>query len=214
MHTAEATIRRPLANQQIPQGSASTPNFNRLQDLDALLASVERWFDVFYKIPLTDVIGITFDIFTQFLHNLVVLFKLSILDEVGWDLSDVRQRADIFQIMDLFCDGCEQIVSLTGMVDAEGSRRGLFFKIAHLIRGLKSVLLAEMAGKEPIGVLGTLDGSTADAEASEPPIPDEILFSLSDEPWLSEILPMGVSWELPPPDAIYDSFASENYGVN
>jgi hypothetical protein len=156
------------------------------------LAAVESWLLVFSVIPVTDWFGINVDLFTQFTHCLVVLFKLGTLDEPGWDLEAVKHRADLFGILDRSCEIVDSIPAAVGMVDADGPRKGLLFKTADLFRAIKALFLAEMP---PNLVGGTYDsqsggsnGNGATDFAGEASVTDDFILSLADEPWLSDIM--------------------------
>lgn len=75
---------------------------------------------------------------------IVVHFKLSILDEPGWDVQEVRRRADVFENIDRACENVERVPAILGMVDADGPRCGLFFKMTTILREVKALFLAEM----------------------------------------------------------------------
>ncbi|OTA65139.1 hypothetical protein K449DRAFT_392224 [Hypoxylon sp. EC38] len=140
----ELKIRESLLGRPSPPDQAGLSDFQRLQDLESVLSIVERWLAAYSEMPLGDWVGISVDIFTQFMQYFVVLFKLSILDEPGWDLQEVRRRADIFEILDRACENIDRVPVITGMVDAEGPRSGRFFKMNCILRHVKALFLAEM----------------------------------------------------------------------
>lgn len=139
--------------------------------------------------PLIDWVGISVDVFAQFTHCLVALFKLTTLDEPGWNLEDVRKRVDVFEILDRACETIDYVPVVLGMVDAEGPRSGLFFKTTYLLRAIKALFLAEMPPDKVPDSLRLSNGA-ADGVADfmgGPPITDDFLASLAGEPWLSDI---------------------------
>ncbi|KAI1412437.1 hypothetical protein F5Y13DRAFT_163584 [Hypoxylon sp. FL1857] len=140
----ELKIRESLLGRPSPPDQTGLSHFQRLQDLESALSTVERWLAAYWEMPLTDWVGMTVDIFTQFMQYFVVLFKLSILDEPGWDLQEVRRRANVFEIIDRACENVDRVPVVTGMVDAEGPRSGLFFKMNCILRDIKALFLAEM----------------------------------------------------------------------
>ncbi|KAI1139781.1 hypothetical protein F5Y05DRAFT_411965 [Hypoxylon sp. FL0543] len=140
----ELKVRESLLGRPSPADQSGLSHFQRLQDLDLVLGTVERWLAVYSEMPLSDWVGMTADVFTQFMQYFVVLFKLSILDEPGWDLQEVRRRANVFEMLDRACESVDRVPAVTGMVDAEGPRSGLFFKINCVLRDVKALFLAEM----------------------------------------------------------------------
>lgn len=138
----ESYLSRPRAVDGIDH--TGVPHFQRLQDLEATLNVVERWLSVFYEMPLCDWVGFTADLFTQVTQYAVVLFKLTIVDEPGWDLQDVKRRADVFELLDRSCEDVGRVTEAMGMIDSDGPHHGLFFKMPRLLQEIKGLLLAEL----------------------------------------------------------------------
>ncbi|KAH8194399.1 hypothetical protein TruAng_011432 [Truncatella angustata] len=183
IYNSELSIREYVLRK--PINKMATADMQRLKDLDSCLTAVEGWLCAFTELPLVDAIGTHVDNFTQFLHSIVVLFKLSTLEEAGWDLEEVRSRADIFGILDSTSRQIEGIVDVNGMVDADGPRSGLFFKAKYLWRAIKALLQAEM----PAHLSKSADADNGDAPATlveEIPM-DDFMMNLAYEPWLSDI---------------------------
>lgn len=172
----------------------------RIGDMDLLLTLIKGWLDIFMQIPPADLVGIQVDIFTQFLHCVVLLFKLTTIEETGWDISEVRRRADVFEILDSTCQQIESVTSVTGMVDADGPRSGLFFKAKYLWQAIKALLAAEMPPK--ILPADLRIPQAKDRDTGSPAIVDEapmsdFLNNLADEPWLSDIFTYDWTIETP-----------------
>ncbi|KAI0121427.1 hypothetical protein F4776DRAFT_630812 [Hypoxylon sp. NC0597] len=184
----ELKIRESLLGRPSPPDQAGLSNFQRLRDLESVLNIVERWLAAYSEMPLSDWVGISVDIFTQFMQYFVVLFKLSILDEPGWDLQEVRRRANIFEILDRACDNIDRVPVITGMVDAEGPRSGLFFKMNCVLRDVKALFLAEMPPDIQLGAAFPTPNSGPDAndtngnaELMDFTFSDEFLLSMLQE---------------------------------
>lgn len=143
--------------------------------------------------PLDDWLGITVDLFSQFLHCLVVLFRLTTINEPGWDPEEVKKRADVFVVIDRACDVIDRIPVELGIVDADGPRSGLLFKTTYLFRAIKTLLMAEMAphmppiAPPPQGRSAAVDAVNAADSVAGAPVPDDFLMDLAAEPWLSDI---------------------------
>ncbi|OTA88096.1 hypothetical protein M434DRAFT_80645 [Hypoxylon sp. CO27-5] len=204
----ELKIRESLLGRQSPPDQAGVSQFQRLQDLESVLSTVERWLAAYSEMPLGDWIGISVDIFTQFMQYFVVLFKLSILDEPGWDLQEVRRRADIFEILDRACENIDRVPVITGMIDAEGPRSGRFFKMNCILRDVKALFLAEMPPDLQPGAAFPTPNSGPDANDMNGSV--ELMdFTFSDEFLLSvlqeNILEPGWNFR---PDNSYASFTT------
>ncbi|KAI1471988.1 uncharacterized protein F4812DRAFT_201402 [Daldinia caldariorum] len=141
---AEMKIRETVLYRPRTTDQTGTAQFQRLQDLDAVLTMAERWFSMTTTLPPADWHGLTADLFTHCTQYLIVLFRLATLDEPGWDLDDVRRRADVFAVIDRCILEVERVPPALGMVDAEGARSGFFFKLPLLLRDVKVLFIAEM----------------------------------------------------------------------
>lgn len=160
---------------------------------------------------MADWIGITVDYFTQLTHILVVLFKLTTLDEPGWDLEEVRRRADVFDFLDRACESMDRVPAELGIVDADGPRRGLFFKAVYMLRTIKALFVAELPPGMLPNALPTPGSSGADyndtaAFEGEFSISEDFVLDLENEPWLSDIF--GSSWDFRPENPLDNSLPS------
>ncbi|KAJ9130362.1 Zn2/Cys6 DNA-binding protein [Pleurostoma richardsiae] len=193
LQSTELAIRQGVINK--PRGVMSQTaqsNLQRLAELEALLSGAERWLEIFFSMPLADWVGINTSNFGQFTHCLTILFKLSNLDEPGWDTEMVRGRADLLEVIDRYCESMERVPAVTGMVDASGPRSGLMFKTAPIMRLVKDLFAAEM---RPKATTGAVDGPSGSADAGEADeftadsmgLPDDVLAVLAEEPWFTDI---------------------------
>lgn len=152
--------------------------------------------------PLLYWAGVSVDTFAQFTHSLVVLLRLTTLEEPAWDRGEVRRCVDVFAVLDRACEMVDRIPGELGLVDSEGPRSGLFFKTNYLFRAIKQLFLrhakersAEVeqsvfvpAGKD---VEGGVEAPVFQASTTE----DEIIMDLSNEPWLADLLDMDLTWK-------------------
>ncbi len=194
LHSTELTIREYFLVKPKAHDPTGFLRFQRLQQLESILTSIERWRALFSELPLADWTGITVDSFNQFMHCVVVLFKLTTLDEPGWDLEEVRRRADVFEVLDRTCEKIERVPAMLGMVDADGPRNGLFFKTGYLLRAIKALFLEEMTPEKASSAAQTpypgQGGGGTDGYVGDDSIPVDFLMGLADEPWLMDIFPL------------------------
>jgi hypothetical protein len=94
---------------------------------------IEQWFEVFDQLPLVDWIDVPYIVFDQLLHSLLLLFKLTILEEPSWDTEDVKKRANLLDIQDdNIAPNFGKLPQALGLVDAVGA--GHFGKFSrHLL---------------------------------------------------------------------------------
>jgi hypothetical protein len=162
------------------------PDLQRLAGLDSLLTAIERWFEVFHATPNCEWIGTPFGTFTQYGHCTILLFKLTTLDEQGWDTNDVKKRANLLEILERLATRLETIPNEFGLVDtAENEEPGLFFKGPRLIRGMKASFATELNSVQT-GIQAPENPQTAEILCNVPD-PDDILMLLADDPFMAEM---------------------------
>jgi hypothetical protein len=190
MHSAEIIVKEALFNRPRTHDQTGLSNIQRLEGLESILTAIERWFAVIYKISLNDWIGITFSIFIQFGHCLMLLFKLASLDEPGWDKGEVMRRANLLDILEFFAQRLDDIPGLLGMRDtANLGESGLFFKSSRLLRGIKALFASKLALNSQSG---EVSGFTEFDDGMS--LPDDIAMELLEDPWIPDLFSSW--WEL------------------
>lgn len=191
INSTKLTIQASVLSRPIAQDHGYVAQLRRSRDAEATLNTIESWLATFFEMPECVWIGISVDIFAQFMHCLVVLFKLTTLETLGWDLEEVRRRADVFEILDRAAETVDRVPARLGIMDARGPRRGLLFKTSYLFRAIKALFMAEMGPRkqqqqQQQSLLAAQDGSVG--SGGDGYVSDEFLMSLWDEPWFSDIL--------------------------
>ncbi|CEO58808.1 hypothetical protein PMG11_03510 [Penicillium brasilianum] len=92
----------------------SPPGFQRLEYLYSCLETVKSATENFLTIPISDYPGISFPVFTQLVRYIIVLYKLSTLNDPAWDLNLVRGSIDVIQVIDQVIRNIEQSMSELG----------------------------------------------------------------------------------------------------
>ncbi|KAI8630201.1 hypothetical protein F5Y19DRAFT_484081 [Xylariaceae sp. FL1651] len=190
LNSAKLAIQAQLLSRPVTQDHTYLARLQRLQDLDSTLSTIESWLAVFFEVPLFFWIGISVDVFAQFTHRLVVLFKLTTLEEPSWDLEEVRRRAGVFEVLDRAAEAVDRVPVTLGIVDAEGPRRGLLFKTSYLFRAIKALFLANMTPQQQRKQhqsLPVAHDSVVEL-GGDGSLWDELMESLWDEPWFSDIM--------------------------
>lgn len=141
------------------------------------------------------------DTFAQFTHSLVVLLRLTTLEEPGWDRDEVRRRVDVFAILDRACGRVDRIPGELGLLDsADGTRNGLFFKTNYLFRAIKQLFLRHAKEKvteveQTVSTAGKGVESGFEAQAFQASTTEDgLIMDLSNEPWLADLLDMDLAW--------------------
>ncbi|KAJ3576920.1 hypothetical protein NPX13_g3552 [Xylaria arbuscula] len=187
--SAKLTILSMNMGRPIAQDHADYMQLQMLQAADATLHNIESWLSIFFEMPLLNWIGISVDVFAQFTHCLVMLFKLTTLERPGWDSKEVMRRANVFEILDRAAQTVDRVPVTLGIVDAEGPRRGLLFKTSYLLRAIKALFLAEMGpqNKQEEHSFSAAQNDSAEFGDDEY-FSDEFLQGLWEEPWFSDIM--------------------------
>lgn len=153
-------------------------DLRRLDGLDSLVTAIERWYGEFCKISLVDWVGISFEVFTQFWNCITLLFKLSTLEEPGWDTEEVRRRVDVLHILEDFALGFEKLPEVMGLVNDTGKGEiGSIFRAAPHIRATKAKFMADMTP-------ATLQ---SDAEIGAVDFREDFEMCFDNDPWLGEM---------------------------
>ncbi|KAJ5949626.1 hypothetical protein N7454_001210, partial [Penicillium verhagenii] len=77
-----------------------SPELYRLESLCAALHATKNWLDVWLSVSPFSYHGLPFTTFFQFSRSIVSLFRLSTLEDPGWDKTMVRNTANILDYLD------------------------------------------------------------------------------------------------------------------
>jgi hypothetical protein len=194
MYSTEMAIHAAIIDKPKALRPTNFPDVQKLEALDSILTAIERWFEIFFEVPLNDWIGITFGDFVQFSHCLMLLIQLLAINEPGWDTEEVKKRADPVDILERVAKRLDRLPSTLGLIESVGTRRGGFiFQSARFIRGMQAFIVAELALKTvPANGPSNDHQNTADV-AGDSSFPDDINMSFMDDPWLTDMFMS--SWE-------------------
>lgn len=154
----------------------NTPGFQRLECLYACLNTVKSALDSFFKIPLAEYLGISFPFFTQLARYIVVLYKLSALNDPTWDTGLVRSTVDVLQVMDQLISNIQHAKA----ADGDESADGLLDRSTKIFTSVRSWCAAKLTE----GAGGGDSGNAGFQAAGESGMPLEALFL--EDVWLSD----------------------------
>ncbi|OJJ06457.1 hypothetical protein ASPVEDRAFT_87756 [Aspergillus versicolor CBS 583.65] len=157
-------------------------NFQQLEYLYGCLEATKSWFNLFLTIPPAEYTGFPFSIFAQMVHNLVVLYQLSVFEDPAWDVNTVRQSANVLSILSTVIESMSQVASLAGLEGESDS--DIFSRVAKMYQ---SVLMGweEKMGPESLPL------SSMQSTQSLPEPLDSMPFNfpmVGDNDWLSDML--------------------------
>ncbi|KAL4974564.1 hypothetical protein BDW66DRAFT_167646 [Aspergillus desertorum] len=94
---------------------STTLDFRQLEHHYACLEAAKSWFDLFLSISPVEYIGFPFPIFAQMVHNLVVLYQLSTLEDPSWDVATVRKTTDVLAILNTVIRNMSEVAAAAGL---------------------------------------------------------------------------------------------------
>ena len=177
--STELTINE-IALAQLPI-SADYSSFKRIETLYACLKSMKSWFELFFNVPLTDYIKFPFSIFSQLVHCLFTLFRLSNLDDPTWDKHSVKDTADLFPIIDQVITNLEQAAA---QFDTNDSPEGdLFSRAAKKYRSIRLEWETKLRPED-------LTVSTVPSVeiGSDCALPEDLSMEFADNDWMMDFL--------------------------
>lgn len=177
--STELTINE-IALAQLPI-AADHSSFKRIEALYACLKSIKSWFELFFNIPLTDYIKFPFPIFSQLVHCLFTLFRLSTLDDPAWDKQGVKDTADLLPIMDQVVINLDQAAA---EFDTNDSPEGdLFSRAAKKYRSIRLEWETKLRPED-------LTVSTVPSAqiGSDYALPEDFSMEFPDNDWMMDFL--------------------------
>ena len=83
----DAELTKHEASQELPifMDSKGVIDHQKLEPFYSALYTIKAWVEIFFKIPHASYLDITFCVFSQFIHCVVSLSRLSMLDDPAWD---------------------------------------------------------------------------------------------------------------------------------
>ncbi|KAL5333796.1 hypothetical protein BJX70DRAFT_45511 [Aspergillus crustosus] len=159
---------------------SKTVNFQQVESLYGCLHASKSWFDIFLTIPPVEYIGFCFSIFAQLVHNLVMLYQLSTLNDPGWDTPTVKKTVDVLSILSTVIENMSRVAEVAH-IDSEPDS-DVFSRVAKIYRTVQVGWEVRLAP----------DLLSLGADLSIP-VPDTVAmptnFPLtSDHDWMSDML--------------------------
>lgn len=134
----------------------SAPGFQRIGCLYACLNTVKLAFETFFKIPLVEYYGISFPFFTQLARYLIVLSKLSTLNDPRWDNKLARSTVDVLQVIDQLINNIQHAKA----ADGDQCMGGPLDKSTWIFTSVRAWCAAKLAEGDVEGVHGVQGGNT------------------------------------------------------
>lgn len=113
---------------------------HRLEAQHECLNIIKAALDSFFSIPLAEYASISFPFFTHLARYILVLYKLSTVEEPCLDGNLVRSSVDVLQVMDRLIGNIQQARSM----DGERSAGGLLDKALKIFASVRQWCAAKL----------------------------------------------------------------------
>jgi hypothetical protein len=124
------------------------PDMERYEAMEACLSAVKDWFDRHISIPSYVYIGMTFSYWWNMAHCSLILARLSVLDDPGWNRQSVRKRIDLFAVLDRLKAGFEEVAAQRHMSTGPTTEEDVFSNFVKLVRSMRNNWAPELAAAE------------------------------------------------------------------
>ncbi|KAF7561477.1 hypothetical protein G7046_g2655 [Stylonectria norvegica] len=137
--------------------SSKEPDFKRTEYLYACLKTAKSGIDDFFKTPLREYSATSFLFFVQLARFILVLIKLSTMNDPSWDTKLARSTVDILQVMDELISNVRHARAAEGEICAEG----LLDRAAKIFVAVKAACAGKFAEKARNAETGNSECETA-----------------------------------------------------
>lgn len=124
-----------------PHINLNNSSFQRLECLYTCLSTVKSAFDNFFALPLSAYYGCSFTFFAQLARYIVVLYKLSTLDDPAWDTGLVRSTIDLLFVLDEIINNLKEVREICG----ESPDDGIIARSVRIFSSVRSLCGAKLA---------------------------------------------------------------------
>lgn len=146
-HSVEAFLHEPCLQQNPISAGFSKGGTHRLDMLHSCLISVTSLLDLFLTQPLTAYYALPAIELSSIGQALVTVFKLSMVDEPGWDLAYVRKTAKTPEYFDRMISNFEQVGAIIDQSQPEPCRNSFPTGCAMAMGKIRAVYKARIAAE-------------------------------------------------------------------
>lgn len=121
----------------------SSSDMKRVEHHGACVETIRMALDNFFEVPVSEYTGTSFPFFAHLARSIVILFKLSTMNDLILDRALVLSSVDILQILDMLIQNIRQARSTAG----DESTGGLLDRSTEIFTSVRSwcgIRLAEM----------------------------------------------------------------------
>lgn len=155
--------------------------------LSGCVRTARAWVDIFLRIEPAQFILFGFFTWSQLAHVLTCLYRLTLLDEPGWDRAVVRETVDLAQFMDEIIARFNRVPAEAGLVSDPLDGANIMRDAARSIRSIQAAWEPKISPERVGAAASATEGFGTDM--MDPSWSPGFLTSLG---WMSD---MFMSWE-------------------
>jgi hypothetical protein len=141
----------------------------------ACLRAVRSWYEIWFSIPLIDIPGLPFSVYTQLSQTQVALHRLTTSDDPAWDKELLRNTADLLVILDRSAARFEEVARVYPQEPGEDCQT-IWSKAVKILRNIKTTwepTLAQCLNREPSNNHNNSNAGPASAHGNNPAAPGQ-----------------------------------------
>ncbi|KAI0385678.1 putative C6 transcription factor [Hypomontagnella monticulosa] len=138
-HTANSDA--PLLTTTGIDGTGHVSDFERIECLWRSVTAIKSWLDIFLSLPPSEFRGFSFLLWAQMARCVVILYRLSTLEDPAWDRKAVRNVIDLPLVLDQIAEKLE----LTCRESNESPDDNLFMQFHKLLKMFRALVCTKMA---------------------------------------------------------------------
>lgn len=142
LHTANSN--EPLLATPGNSSSTNMTGFERLECLWRSVNAIKSWLDIFFTLPPITLSGLSFLLRAQLARCLVVLYRLSTLEDPSWDRQAVRSTVDLILVLDRVADKLD----IASREIGEQSSDEIFAQFSRVMRTFRGWASTKIAPEE------------------------------------------------------------------
>ncbi|KAI0160957.1 putative C6 transcription factor [Hypoxylon sp. FL1284] len=143
LHTANSN--EPLLATPGNSSSANNAGYERVECLWRSVNAIKSWFEIFFTFSPQTTAGHSFLLRAQLARCIVILFRLSTLDDPSWDRQAVRNTVDFCLVLDRLCGKLDVASQEIG----EQSGEDIYAQFSKLMRSFRGWAATKIAPEEP-----------------------------------------------------------------
>ncbi|XXG98168.1 hypothetical protein Hte_004489 [Hypoxylon texense] len=183
LHTANSN--EPLLATPGKSGSSNMTGFERLECLWRSVNAIKSWLDIFFTLPSITLSSLSFLLRAQLARCLVVLYRLSTLEDPSWDRQAVRSTVDLLLVLDRVADKLE----IGSREIGEQSSDEVFIQFSRVIRTFRGWASTKIAPEEPaVEPTWSYAGTTPNVGYGMMDSNPMMMMDIGSERWFEEFL--------------------------